>query len=39
MSKTQNYAEYFATNVNNIKKTWDGIQKIVNIKKMSAKTL
>ena len=32
-SKKQYYAEYFAENVNNIKKTWDGIRKIVNIKK------
>ena len=36
-SKKQYYAEYFATNVNNIKKT-DGIWKIVNIKQTSAKT-
>ena len=32
-STKQYYAEYFAENVNNIKKTWDGIRKIVNIKK------
>ena len=32
-SKKQYYADYFAENVRNIKKTWDGIRKIVNIKK------
>ena len=37
-SKKQYYAEYFATNVNNIKKTWDGIRRIVNMKRTSAKT-
>ena len=37
-SKKQYYAEYFKENVNNIKKTWEGIRKIVNIKKMSTKT-
>ena len=36
-SKRQYYAEYFATNVNDMKKTWEGIRKIVNIKKMSPK--
>ena len=36
-SKKQYYAEYFADNVNNTKKTWEGIRKIVNIKKMSSK--
>ena len=35
--KKQYYAEYFASNVNNTKKTWEGIRKIVNIKKMSSK--
>ena len=35
-SKKQYYAEYFASNVNNTKKTWEGIRKIVNIK-MSSK--
>ena len=37
-SKKQYYADYFAENVNNIKKTWEGIRKIANIKKMSMKT-
>ena len=37
-SKKQYYADYFAENVNNIKKTWEGIRKIANIKKMSIKT-
>ena len=37
-SKKQYYADYFADNVNNIKKTWEGIRKIANIKKMSMKT-
>ena len=36
-SKRQYFAEYFATNVNNMKKTWEGIRKIVNIKKTSPK--
>ena len=36
-SKKQYYADYFADNVNNIKKTWEGIRKIANIKKMSMK--
>ena len=36
-SKKQYYTEYFADNVNNTKKTWEGIRKIVNIKKMSSK--
>ena len=35
--KRQYYAEYFATNVNDMKKTWEGIRKIVNIKKISPK--
>ena len=37
-SKKQYYADYFADNVNNIKKTWEGIRKIANIRKMSMKT-
>ena len=37
-SKKNYYTDYFADNVNNIKKTWDGIRKIVNIKKYSSKT-
>ena len=37
-SKKQYYAEYFATNINNTKKTWEGIRKIVNTKKMSKQT-
>ena len=37
-SKKQYYAEYFAENVNNIKKTWEGIRKIVNLKKHASKT-
>ena len=36
-SKKQYYAEYFADNINNTKKTWEGIRKIGNIKKMSSK--
>ena len=32
-SKKQHYIEYFNEHVNNIKKTWDGIKKIVNVKK------
>ena len=36
-SKKQYYAEYFASNANNMKKTWEGIQNIVNIKKISSK--
>ena len=32
-AKKQYYAEYFANNVNNAKKTWEGIRKIVNVKK------
>ena len=36
-SKKQFYAEYFSANLNNIKKTWDGIREIVNIKKTSKK--
>ena len=36
-AKKQYYAEYFANNVNNAKKTWEGIRKIVNVKKMTAK--
>ena len=37
-SKQKYYAEYFAENVNNIKKTWEGIRKIVNIKNVSTKS-
>ena len=37
-SKKQYYADYFADNVNNIEKTWEGIRKIANVKKMSMKT-
>ena len=36
-SKKQYYAEYFASNPNNMKKTWEGIRNIVNIKKISSK--
>ena len=38
-SKKQHYIEYFNEHVidNNIKKTWDGIKKIVNVKKTSKK--
>ena len=32
-SKKQYYADYFASNINNTKKTWDGIREIVNLKK------
>ena len=34
-SKKQHYIEYFNEHVNNIKKTWDGIKKIVNVRKTS----
>ena len=37
-SKKQYYADHFNEHVNNIKKTWDGIKKIVNVKKSSRKT-
>ena len=37
-SKQKYYAEYFAENVNNIKKMWEGIRKIVNIKNISTKS-
>ena len=37
-AKKKHYAEYFEANLNNIKKTWEGIRKIVNIKKTSSKT-
>ena len=36
-SKKQYYAEYFKEHVNNIKTTWDGIKKFVNVKKNSEK--
>ena len=32
-SKKNYYANYFSEHVNNIKKTWDGIKKIINAKK------
>ena len=32
------YADYFNEHVNNITKTWEGIKKIVNIKKTSIRT-
>ena len=37
-SKKQYYADYFSENINNIKKTWEGIRKIVNIKKSGTST-
>ena len=38
-SKKKQYNEqYFTEHVNNIKKTWDGIKKIVNLKKNSNRT-
>ena len=37
-SKKQHYANYFETNIKNIKKVWEGIREIVNVKKISAKT-
>ena len=37
-SKQKYYAEYFAENVNNMKKMWEGIRKIVNIKNISTKS-
>ena len=36
-SKKQ-YAEYFAANMYNIKNTWEGIRKIVNLQNISNKT-
>ena len=36
-SKKQYFAEYFASNANNMKKTWEGIRNIVNIKKISSR--
>ena len=38
LEKSKKTADYFEDNVNNIKKTWEGIRKIANIKKMSMKT-
>ena len=32
------YADYFTEHVNNIKKTWEGIKNIVNLKKSSNRT-
>ena len=37
-SKKKYYAEYFTEHVNNIKKTWEGIKNIVNLKKASNRT-
>ena len=37
-SKKQYYAEYFENNLNNIKNIWEGIRKIVNVKKTAFKT-
>ena len=37
-SKKLYYANYFEENINNIKKTWQGIRKIVNLNKYSSKT-
>ena len=37
-SKKQYYADYFSDNINNIKKTWEGIRKIVNIQKSGTST-
>ena len=37
-SKKQYYEQYFADNVNNIRKTWDGIKNIVNVRKNSDRT-
>ena len=34
-SKKQYYEQYFTDNVNNIRKTWDGIKNIVNVRKNS----
>ena len=36
--KKQYYADYFASNINNTKKTWDGIREIVNLKKNHTQT-
>ena len=38
MYKKQYYADYFASNINNTQKTWDGIREIVNLKKNHTKT-
>ena len=38
-SKKQYYAEYFEKNVNCIKNIWEGIRNIVNVKKMTSKTI
>ena len=37
-SKKKYYADYFTEHVNNIKKTWEGIKNIVNLKNSSNKT-
>ena len=37
-SKKRYYVDYFTEHVNNIKKTWDGIKNIVNLKKTSKRT-
>ena len=37
-SKKQYYEQYFIDNVNNIRKTWDGIKNIVNVRKNSNRT-
>ena len=37
-SKKRYYVDYFTENINNIKKTWDGIKNIVNLKKTSKRT-
>ena len=37
-SKKQYYEQYFTDNVNNIRKTWDGIKIIVNVRKNSNRT-
>ena len=37
-SKKKYYADYFTEHVNNITKTWEGVKKIVNIKKTSIRT-
>ena len=38
-SKKKYYSDYFTEYVNNIKKTWEGIKKIVNLKKNSNRSM
>ena len=38
-SKKQYFYEYFDTNLSNMKKTWEGINKILNRKSMNSKQI